>query len=441
MSENLRSIVLNNKHINKNDTIVLALSGGIDSMVLFDVLYNLEIDLKIIVAHVNHQKRRESYDEYKEIELLCENKNVDFEGIELEPSNKGNFHDISRRERYKFFESIAEKYHSKKIILAHHLDDQIETVFMRIVRGSSLSGYSGIKEHRVENGFEYIRPLLNITKQEIKDYAKSKNISYYEDSSNSDDIYTRNRFRNTIIPLLKDENSNLEGKIKQFSSYITMADDFINNQRDKFIRENFNNGEVDLEAFNSLDDILKIKVLKFIINSKTFDTVEVSFNQYEDMIELLRNNNPNIKYNLSNGFVLVKVYKSFYIEKDLIEQSVSIEIEKPGEYIINNNLSYIFSTEKLGITHTDRIELCYNELVFPLYLRNRENGDRIKLSIGTKKIKDILIDQKVPQKVRENLILLANNDKVLWIPNIKKSLQDLSCKKKLYVYEVKRNVK
>lgn len=437
MKNDLLEYIEHKKIFSTNETIVLALSGGVDSMVLFHILNNVNLNLNIVVAHVNHNKRSESINEYDEIKLMANNKRIPFEGLVLNKTLNGNFHDESRKKRFEFFYQIAKKHGASKIVLAHHNDDQLETVLMRIVRGSSFGGYAGIKEITDYKDLQVVRPLLEITKSEILVYASKNSISYFEDKSNNDPIYTRNRFRNEIIPLIKAENKNIRKQTSQFTSYIDMADTFINKQSDKFVKEYFVKGEVDLTAFNKLDDILKIKVLKFTINSKSFDTVEVSFAQYSDMIALLLNDNPNVTYNLSQGFVLVKVYQRFFIEKDTKKQSTSLEINEVGEYIISKDLKYIFSEEELGIIHTGRFELCYNSIVFPLYLRNRKNGDKMSLQVGTKKVKDILIDKKIPSIERENLILVASRDKVLWIPNIKKSLQDNSCMKKIYIYEVR----
>jgi tRNA(Ile)-lysidine synthetase-like protein len=437
MKFNLQKHILNKNLFEENETIILALSGGVDSMVLFHILNTIELNLNVIIAHVNHKKRQESNKEFEAIKEICGHKNVVFEGMELDTNLNGNFHDQSRRKRYQFFEDLADKYNAKKIVIAHHSDDQTETVLMRIVRGSSFTGYAGINEVREHNNYLYIRPLMDVKKEQIYEYAKEHHVTYFEDSSNQESFYTRNRYRLDIIPLLKEENSNLEEKITQFSTYINMADEVLLKLRDEFLERYFNNGEVNLKAFNELLPMIKIKVLKFIINSKTFDTVEVSFKQYEDMIELLSNENPNVTYNLSSGYILVKEYDDFFVEKERESTTIAIEINAIGEYIINSNLKYILSDEKLSIDYTDMFELWYNNEVFPLYLRSRENGDRMSLNVGTKKVKDILIDQKVPQLERENLILLCSRDKVLWIPSIKKSLQDKSCRNKIYVYEVR----
>jgi len=429
---------INNKNLLKeNQTVVIALSGGIDSMVLLSLLLNLNIDVKIVIAHVNHNKREASKTEYSEIENIALNKNIIFEGIVLDDIDNGNFHDESRKRRYDFFVNVAKKHDSKHIFLAHHLNDQIETIVMRLIRGTSFSGYSGIKETTKYNEMNIVRPLLDVPKDAIIEYAKANNITFFEDSTNVEPIYTRNRIRKDIVPTLVSENNNAYNHIKQFSTYIEMADENLNKQRDMFLDEYFTNGYIDIKMFLSLDQIIKFKVLKFIINSKSYDTVEISFSQYNDMIDLLHNENPNISYNLSKGYILVKEYERFYVDIAKERPQINIEINSIGEYILPNKTKYVISSEKLGINHTDAFELCYNDMVFPLFLRNREIGDRMTLNVGTKKIKDILIDKKVPANERENLILLSNNDKVLWIPNIKKSKQEKSCKKKLYIYEVK----
>lgn len=425
------------KYFSNKETLVLALSGGVDSMVLFHILKALDLDLKIIVAHVNHNKRNESFNEYNEIQNICIDKSIPFEGLLLQHDLQGNFHNESRKQRYDFFYATALKYNASKIVTAHHSDDQLETVFMRITRGSSFGGYSGIKPIREFNDILLVRPLIDFSKNDLIGYAETHKLTYFTDKSNDSSIYTRNRFRKEIIPLLKDENPNLENQVKQFSSYITLADDFINKSRINFTDKFYINNKVNLHEFNSVEDILKIYIIKFIINSKTCDTVEVSYQQFSDIIELLGNETPNIKYNLSKGYFLIKEYDTFYIKKDKTIDKTMIQIDKEGVYEISPNLRYIFSFQNLGISRTDCFEICYNDKVFPLYLRNRKNGDKMSLQVGTKKVKDILIDQKIPASIRETLILLATHDKVLWIPTIKKSLQDKTCTKKLYIYEVR----
>lgn len=437
MKKNLKDYIVKNNFFTQDETIVLALSGGVDSMVLFDVLMNLELNLNIVLAHVNHNKREESKMEYEMLKKLAISHKIKFEGYEVTDSKNTNFHDDARNQRYAFFKVVAQKYKASKIVVAHHLDDQVETIIMRLIRGTSFSGYAGIPSIRKDRNISIVRPLLRIEKKEIIAYATEHHIIYYEDSSNSEDFYTRNRYRNNIIPLLKVENPNLNERILQFSDYIESADIVLDRIKKEFIQKNCVYNTVNLTEFNKLERIIKIKVLTHIINSVTDNKLEVSYEQYNSLIELCLNNTPNLNYSLGDNFVFMKEYDCFFIEEYELAEKIDIEINGLGEYFINDSQSFVFTTDKIVHNYTNYFELCYNDKVFPLYLRNRKDGDKIKLNVGTKKIKDILIDQKIPQSKRDKLILIADKDYVQWIPGIKKSLQDESCIKKIYIYEVK----
>ncbi len=437
MKHKLCESILQKELFQPNETIVLAISGGVDSMVLFDVLLHLNLNLNIVLAHVNHSQREASKNEYEALVKLAKENGIPFEGITLNQKHRGNFHDEARNQRFDFFEKVAEKHNASKVVLAHHLDDQIETVLMRIVRGSSFIGYGGIQEQRPYCNVTFIRPLMDITKDQILSYAKQNNIQFFEDESNQEDKYTRNRYRHHIIPLLKEENPNFEMKIKQFTSYINMADSFIDKFMFDFMNKHYYDGKISIPHFLKLDQIIQIKVIKELINRSSDDSVEINFNQFQDIIDLVSNQKPNITYNLSGDYDLIKEYNYFYVKKAYDTVSIYLEINDFGEYYISSHTKYIFTDKILDIKHTNLFELWYNDTVFPLYLRNRKNGDRIKLKVGTKKVKDVLIDKKIPSLIRDNLILLANRDTVLWIPSIKKCVQDKNQKNKLYIYEVK----
>ncbi len=434
MKNQLVTHVLNKQIINPNEPIVIALSGGVDSMVLFDIIK--QINNKIIIAHVNHNKRKESINEYNYIKQMSIDENVIFEGYTLETEEATNFHQDARLKRYEFFRAVAQKHNSKKIIVAHHLDDQVETVLMRIVRGTSFQGYSGIKDIRLDRNVSIIRPLMDITKEEIISYSKENKIRYFEDSSNNEDTYTRNRFRHHIIPLLKQENPNLDNKIIQLAEYIDSADELLEEAKRNFLKGNSMYNNVHLDAFNSLNKVVKIKVLEHMVNIATKDTVEVSYDQYKSIIKMCMTETPNQEYSIGKEFIFVKEYTVIYITKLEPLNDVNIKISKLGEYFISDNKSYLFTDKKLTHNVSNYIELCYNELVFPLYLRYRQHGDKMSLKVGTKKIKDIFIDQKVPKTKRDRIILLTDENKVLWVPGVKKSHQDKTLTNKLYVYEV-----
>jgi len=437
MLNNIQKHILNKKLFDKNETIVVALSGGVDSMVLLHILMNLELDLKLIISHVNHNKRSDSITEYKNIKQMAEESKIPFEGYSIEYNEKLNFHDDSRNQRYIFFKAVAQKHKATKIIVAHHLDDQVETTLMRLTRGTSFSGYAGIPAIRKDRNISIIRPLMEITKDEILKYAKDYEVKYFEDSSNEEDYYTRNRYRHNIIPLLRKENPNLNEKIMQFKDYIESADIVLTKLKDIFIEKHCFYNNVNLQAFNELDKIIKIKVLQHLVNLSSDNQVEVSYENYNRMIKLCNTEAVNKSLSLGKNYNFVKEYEYFFVEKETPVEKVNIEVTKFGEYFVSDNDSIILSAEKIEHIDTNCFELCYNDMVFPLYIRNRKNGDKMTLTVGTKKVKDILIDQKIPISKRDRIVLLADKENVLWIPGIKKSMQDKKCKNKIYIYEVK----
>ena len=434
MKDTILNHIKSKKLFTKTEPIIVALSGGVDSMVLFDMIYKL--NKNIVIAHVNHNKRDESILEYEYIYKMAKKHNVPFEGYSIEITDNSNFHHQSRLKRYDFFLAIAQKYNSKKIAVAHHLDDQVETVLMRIVRGTSFKGYSGIKEIRFDRNVAIIRPLMDVKKDEIIEYAKTNNVAYFEDVSNSEDLYTRNRFRNTIIPMLKEENPNLNNKIIQLAEYIDGADEILEEKKVEFLKEYAFHNNVSLKDFNDLNRVIKIKVIQHIVNATTNNTVEVSYEQYKAIIELCKSDLPNQLITLSKNYHFVKEYEVIYITRLENIKPINIKVDKVGEYFVSDNKSYVFSLNKLKHNDSNYFELCYNELVFPLYIRYRENGDRMSLKVGTKKVKDILIDQKIPLILRDRLLMISDEKDIVWIPGIKKSHQDKECSNKLYIYEV-----
>lgn len=436
MTKDLLKEISKNELFTENETVVIALSGGVDSMVLFDILRNIESNLKLVIAHVNHKQRKESEAEYTKIKALADKLRIPFEGYSLNMEVKRNFHDESRNQRYDFFKVVAQKHNSKKIVLAHHKDDQVETILMRIVRGSSFTGYAGIPYVRREGNISFIRPLIKYSKEDIIDYAKANSIEYYEDMSNKDPKYTRNRYRNTVIPMLKKENPNIDDKIIQLQDYIQSADIVLEKLKVDFLKTYCLHNTVDLDSFNTLDNILKIKVLKHMINIGTSDSVEVSYEQYNNIIEVCLNDSANKRISLDKSYSFYKEYDHAYVSKPPVHKEINIDVNSFKEYFIDDNKSIIFSDKKLEQNYSNYIELCYNKLVFPVKLRNRKNGDKIALKSGTKKIKDLLIDLKIPLSERDNIVIVAKDDEILGIPSLKKVVHRENCEKKIFIYEV-----
>ena len=187
-----------NFEFNNGDTIVIGCSTGPDSMALLDMLIKLreKYGLQIICAHVNHKLRKQSEIEEEFIKDYCNKKNVLVEVMAIEKYGDDNFHNEARNIRYNFFEKLVKKYNANYLMTAHHGDDLIETVLMRITRGSNLEGYSWIHKIVEMEGYKIVRPLIYYTKKELEEYDLKNNVTYFVDDSNMKMKYTRNRYRN-----------------------------------------------------------------------------------------------------------------------------------------------------------------------------------------------------------------------------------------------------
>ena len=397
-----------------NDTVIVACSAGPDSMCLLSVVSHLKKNLKIICAHVNHKVRKQSDKEYVYLENYCHENDLIFEGMEIAHQIPHNFESEARLIRYQFFKSLKEKYQAKYIITAHHGDDLIETILMRISRGSNITGYAGIK--LIDQ--EYLHPFLYIDKKTILTYLKEHHIKYYIDKTNNQKVHTRNRYRHNILNFLKKENPNIHLKYLTFSHKLLEYDIFLDNyiKNHKFIDNNI----LDVDKVLLEPDIVIKKCLEIIIkNIQKKDLLDISDKNMEDMLKMLKSSKSNIQINLNNGYIAQKAYHLFRIKKDIIGNNFKkefIDLYEDDEWTIklvkheNSDNNYV-------------IRLNSQEFKMPLMIRTRLNGDKmIVKNLGVKKIKDILIDEKVPKYKRDSWPLVCDsNNEILFIPGLKKS--------------------
>ncbi|MFP4287134.1 MAG: tRNA lysidine(34) synthetase TilS [Candidatus Izemoplasmataceae bacterium] len=419
------------QNFKKDEPIVLALSGGLDSMVLFDILN--KNDYHIIIAHINHKKRKESDFEYEAIKNLALNHKIPFEGYILNDTLTDNFHDEARQIRLDFFKDVALKYNTNKILLAHHLDDQIETFFMKFFKGSPLTNLAPIEPITIINNINIYRPLLKLKKSTLLAYAKDHNITYYHDVSNDSTLYTRNRYRNKVIPILQEEVNHLDDVILTRLSQFKALNDLINDEAIKFIRKR----PYQIETFNALNPLIKEAILKHLINNYTHGDYDISKALINHLIMLLSTYESNLTYPITEQLLLNIEYDEFFIASKPNKELKSIVIDKEGTYDFDTCKSIVVTHEKSSHISSNYVVLWYNSKVFPLVLRTRQPKDKIHLSFGHKKIKDLMIDKKIPPSQRNEIMLLTNDEEVLWIPFLK--LRSESFKhgsKKLYVYEV-----
>ena len=250
------------------DVIVVGCSSGPDSMSLVDMLLKVKekYHLMLVIAHVNHNVRKESYEEAEYLKQYCIDNSLVFESMVIEEYGDDNFHNEARNIRYNFFENLVHKYDANYLMTAHHGDDLIETIMMRMVRGSNLSGYSGFKEVIDMGNYKIVRPLIHFTKKELENYALENNVKYYVDSSNDKDKYTRNRYRKYLIPFLKEEDINVHNKFLKFSERLIEASKFIDKERDFAIERVISNNLVDINLFVKEDNYIQKEILYYLLS-------------------------------------------------------------------------------------------------------------------------------------------------------------------------------
>ena len=409
----------------KNKTVIVSCSGGPDSMALLSIVNNIKDinNIKVVVAHVNHKVREESDEEAQMVEKFAKQNNDIFELYEIkEYHDKTNFHEDARKIRYKFLKELKDKYNADYLLTAHHGDDLTETVLMRITRGSNLKGYIGFKEESDWENIKLLRPLIRRTKKYLEHYNIENNIPYRIDKTNYSDEYTRNRYRNEIIPLLKKEDENIYLKYLKLSTEL--------NKYYQFVKE-----LVKKEEKNIVDDDGNIIVSKLINLPSLYQEVligemiaDIQLNDYlplndslfNDMLNVIKSSKTNALIDLPNNYVFGKEYDKLVFKKK-VDSVESIDYILENDYI-GNTFDIIFTDD--FDSSNNCIALSKNDIKLPLKLRNRKNGDTIEvLNLnGKKKVNDIFIDSKVPSNKRDIYPLLVDsNDNILWIPGIKKS--------------------
>lgn len=275
LKEEVKNTIKKYNLIENGDNIIIGVSGGPDSICLLHVLNELkkELQCNIYVAHVNHMMRTEADEETKYVEEFCEKlgiecftKKVDI--AKISKQNKKGIEETGRSERYKFFDDIgADLASGFKIATAHNLEDKTETILMNILRGSGVSGLKGIEP--IKNG-KYIRPLIETDRTDIEKYCEENRLKPKYDKSNNDNIYTRNKMRNIVIPYIKEEfNPNIIKTMNRLAEVVTEEDEYLNNITKQIYKElciEANPIILDLKKFNNLELVLKRRVILYTIN-------------------------------------------------------------------------------------------------------------------------------------------------------------------------------
>lgn len=432
--EKAYDFLMNEVGIQYGDSIIVGVSGGPDSMALLHLMSSIKkkLDIEVICAHVNHNVRKESFDEKKFVEQFCQAHNIVFESMKIEDYGDDNFHNEARSKRYHYFGKIVKKYNAKYLLTAHHGDDLIETILMRIVRGSTLRGYSGFSKTVKIDDYTVLRPLINVTKEEIFEYNCINNITFVQDASNQKDVYTRNRFRKYIVPEIKKEDPNVHHKFYKFSTTLLEYNDYIDKQVEKEISRIFPQNVLKIEEYLKEEKVIQMKIIYYILEHIYQDDLMLITDSHADLLhQLIISKKPNAFVYLPNNLKAIKSYDTLtFVSEEISSEEYEIEVIN---YLNLPNGKNIEVVESCDDNSNNVCRLNSSDLKMPLRVRTRSDGDRIHVKgmLGSKKINDIFIDSKISTQERNIWpIVVDSNNTIVWLPGLKKSKFDKSKEEK-----------
>ena len=391
----------------KNKKVLIATSTGVDSMVMLASFLRLrkEYKLDLYVAFVNHLKRKEANLEEEYIKSFCKENEIKLAVERLDYLDESeNFQKEARKLRYQFFEKVIKKEKIDYLVLAHHANDNLETILMRILRGSNLAGYAGIESVVKYPGYTLVRPFINLEKEDIYRYALRENVKYFEDKSNIDTTYTRNKIRSLIDPEILKVNEQGVYKLEEYGETLKAAWRIVSKIVDEFIEKKVSNLSFAREDFLALDSYIQEEII-----FKLLKKFNLSKENVLEIISLISSDKANIKTYFKNSFTFYKEYDKITIVPYLkAELDFELVIDKENFYYKDSKLEV--KSKKDNLIDSKYFNICYNMDMFPLKLRTRKDGDKIKLKSGIKKVKDYLIDQKIGILEREDILILEDKD-------------------------------
>jgi tRNA(Ile)-lysidine synthase len=419
--------------LDPGDLVVVAVSGGPDSVCILHLLHELRDSLKIdlVVAHYDHGLRPDE-DEYETqfVHRLAESMNLRFETEKAHSLNGGDAatnEEKARDARYAFLEKVMDKLQAQKIALGHNLNDQAETVIMRFLRGSGPSGLAGIPPIREQ---KIIRPLIEIKREQILSYLTSRELSHVLDSSNLETKYLRNKIRLNLMPLLLTYQPHLIEHLGQMADTLRNDSEYLEQQAKDWVgREAVlkSNGEVaiPISSFIRSPQPLRNRITREILKKVKKNLRRIDRGHILDVNRLARGPKPQSALTLPGGIGVKKTYDKLLFSSGLKKETSPFfyRLNGPGTtYIreIERSIS-LDELENRGVpTREDSPWISYfdaEKLSYPLIIRNVKPGDRfVPLGMtGHKKVKDFFIDLKIPTETRRATPLLLNKDKPIWI--------------------------
>lgn len=413
--------------ITSTDNIIIATSAGVDSQLLLEIMVRLHPVKRISVVHVNHDLRPQAATEAKFVAQQAKKYGVKyFETTWIKAQHpEAGIEAAGRDYRYQFLEKIAHQVDATKILTAHHANDVAETFLMKLIRGGRWQQLNGIAwERNLVANIKVVRPMLNVRKSYIYQVAKSIGIDWYEDESNQDLSFTRNRIRHTTLPSMLSENTSAIEHINDYAEQFNDLAKLVDMQAQVYLTQAQKN-----EDWTQIPEPWLPEVIKSYV-AKKMPTISLKTSQLKQIIQLLKNDNrANGQITLIDGWYCVKEYKNLFLVKysstnknaPTVTKDCMLTLNKwhllpnGGKFIVKPKVNQ-FKDLTIGTV----IPLAINESQFPLRMRTRLVGDVLKLKFGHQKVKRVMIDAKIPTRERDYVPLIVNaQGEVLWIVGYK----------------------
>ena len=442
----MHRFIAKHKLIRGGEIVLVAVSGGADSLALLYGLHALHTQLRcqLHVVHLNHLLRPEADTDAAFVRQHAEHLNLPCTIQEVDVSRlakqwKRSLETAGRSARYQFYDAVCSETEATKVALGHHQDDIAETVLMNLIRGSGTDGLKGIIPVR---DMKFIRPLIEFTRQQIEAFLTSIDVVPQQDATNTDTRYLRNRIRHELIPRLENNyNPNIKAALNRTADVLGTESEYLNTiTRTAFEACQIQTGQetiiLDREKFRQHHLALQRRILRQSVSKMLGAISDLYFAHCNAMLNLIEGDAPNAVLPLPNGLQFRRAYQRIIFERKTTEiGNFSYPIATVGKTLIaalnaeinaelgdgasgrtrtppNGKFEAIFDYQKLRKVFAEP----FPEAI-PLTLRNRRQGDRFQPygMQGTKKIKDFLIDAKVPRNERDHIPLLVCGDVVLWV--------------------------
>lgn len=425
--QEVNSYIQNHALIQSGDRILVGCSGGIDSIVLLHFLhtYQKEYAIDLAAVHVNHMLRGDdAYEDQRFVEAFCKERGIPVfsKAIPIPDilrKENGNLQDVCRRERYQYFKEVMRNHHYQKLAVAHHADDQVESILMALIKGAHVQGILGMYPKRAWESYEIVRPFLSVTRESLMMYLNKHQLPFKEDASNAKDDYFRNRLRHHVIPLMKKENRQLEKAFQHFSEKEQIEDAYLNEQAERLledcvIQQKEEEVHLSIIPFQKQSLALQRRAILLLLKYLYKDAVVAQSHAiWTAILELIQKTNGHKEISLPLGGIATRIYDVLVLTRHRKVRKIVEPVQLSfGEWVSLTNgyrVGLFHLAEKPPMSKYVKSYILSKQQL-PLTIRQKEPGDRMYLRgvEGSKKVSRILIDAKIPKSERSSWPLLVD---------------------------------